>query len=127
LLVECEPGARILTDDRAVVTLRDGEPIVWGSPWPGAAQIAESMDAPLSTVLFIRHGAACVARTVPPREAFRRIVNTLSIPLWEPARCASALAVVDAIVSRARLVELTYPLTPAAASWLIDIAHGAGR
>lgn len=125
LLVEHEPGARILTDDRAVVTLRDGEPIVWGSPWPGAAQIAESMEAPLSTVLFIRHGASCVARAVPSREGFRRIVNTLSIPLWEPARCAGALEVIDAIVSRARLVEVAYPLTAGAASWLADIAQGA--
>ena len=124
LLVEHEPRARILTDDRAVVTLRDGEPIVWGSPWPGAAQIAESMEAPLAAVLFIRHGASCAARTVHPREAFRRIVNTLSIPLWEPARCAGALEVIDAIVSRARLVEVAYPLTASAATWLLDIARG---
>jgi hypothetical protein len=127
LLAAHEPGARVLTDDRAVVTLRGGDPIVWGSPWPGAAQIAESMEAPLSTVLFIRHGGSCVARTVPPREAFRRIVNTLSIPLWEPARCAGALEVVDAIVTRARLVEVAYPLNAGTASWLIETAQGADQ
>jgi len=127
LLVENAADARILTDDRAVVTLSNDSPVVWGSPWPGAAQIAESVEAPLSTVMFIRHGASCVARPVHPREAFRRIVNTLSIPLWEPARCAGALEVIDAIVSRARLVEVAYPLTGHAARWLLEIAQGGER
>ena len=58
-----------------------------------------------------------------PAEAFRRIVNTLSMPLWEPARCGRALEVTDAIVSRAQLLELTFPPTNEAARWVATQAE----
>ena len=65
--------------------------------------------------MFIRHGNAVGLRAVSPGEAFRRMVNSLSMPLWEPARCGRALEIVDAIVSQAMLVEATYPPTADAA------------
>jgi len=112
-------GPAMLTDDRAVVTLGEGGLSVWGSPWPGAARIAGSGPARLTTVMFIRHGAKMALRDIRPSDAFRRIVNTVSMPLWEPARCGRALEIIDAIVTTARLVEATYPPTAAAADWLI--------
>ena len=118
LLVENVGGLQVLTDDRAIVTLDDAGVTLWGSPWPGAARIAGSGGAPLRTVVFIRHGAVCEWRRVAPAEAFRRIVNTLSMPLWEPARCGHALEVVDAIVSNAELVEIHYPPTADGAQWV---------
>ena len=47
-------------------------------------------------------GNAVALRDVSPGEAFRRMVNSLSMPLWEPARCGRALEIVDAIVSGSR-------------------------
>jgi hypothetical protein len=120
LLVRHVPDVDVLTDDRAVITLDDGELTVWGSPWPGAAQIAGAGSAPLTTVVFIRHDASCSMRRVPPADAFRRIVNTLSMPVWEPARCGRALEIVDAIVSSVELLEFAYPPTPEAAVWLAE-------
>ena len=114
------PDVDVLTDDRAIITLDDDGLTLWGSPWPGAAQIAGAGSAPLATVVFIRRGASCSRRRVRPADAFRRIVNTLSMPVWEPARCGRALEIVDAIVSNAELLELAYPPTPEAAVWLAD-------
>jgi len=110
LLRDNAPAVDLLTDDRAIVTLTDCLTL-WGSPWPGSARVAGSGSAPLSVVMFIRHGKAVGLRDVSPGEAFRRMVNSLSMPLWEPARCARALEIVDAIVSQAALVEATYPPT----------------
>jgi hypothetical protein len=115
----------LLTDDRAIVTLDDDSLKVWGSPWPGAARIAGVSEASLETVVFIRHAATCALREIPPREVFRRILNTLSMPLWEPARCGRALEIVDAIVTRARLVEASYPVTADAARWLARELRGS--
>jgi hypothetical protein len=114
LLRDNAPAIGLLTDDRAIVTL-DERLTLWGSPWPGAARIAGSGAAPLSVVMFIRHGNAVALREVTPGEAFRRIVNSLSMPLWEPTRCGRALELVDAIVSGTALVEATYPPTADAA------------
>lgn len=119
------PAATLLTDDRAIVTLDDDSLKVWGSPWPGAARIAGVSEASLETVVFIRHAATCALREIPPREVFRRILNTLSMPLWEPARCGRALEIVDAIVTRARLVEASYPVTADAARWLARELRGS--
>ena len=119
------PDVRVLTDDRAIVTVDSSGVTAWGSPWPGAARVASSESARLSTVVFIRHGSACGAREVPARDAFRRIVNTLSMPLWEPARCGSALDIVDALVTRTRLLEIAFPPTPAGARWVLDVVHRA--
>src|SRR5690349_879757 len=40
------PSARLLTDDRATVTLTD-RLTLWGSPWAGAARVADGGSAPL--------------------------------------------------------------------------------
>ena len=120
LLGRAHASVELLTDDRAIVTLTSDSVRLWGSPWPGAARIAGTASAPLTTVVFIRRGASVARREVAPNEAFRRILNTLSMPLWEPARCGRALEIVDAIVSNARLLELTYPPTEAAAEWLAN-------
>jgi hypothetical protein len=117
----CEQPSRVavLTDDRAIVTLDGNALTVWGSPWPGAARIAGAGAAPLETVVFIRHGAAVGIKRVAPRDAFRRMLNTMSMPLWEPARCGRALEILDAVVSRATLLEASYPPTASAARWLV--------
>ena len=114
LLRDNAPAVDLLTDDRAIVTLEDSLTL-WGSPWPGSARVAGSASAPLSAVMFIRHGNTVALRDVSPGEAFRRMVNSLSMPLWEPARCDRALEIVDAIVSQATLVEAAYPPTADAA------------
>jgi hypothetical protein len=114
LLRDNAPAVNLLTDDRAIVTLQDSLTL-WGSPWPGSARVAGSGSAPLSAVMFIRHGNAVALRDVSAGEAFRRIMNSLSMPLWEPARCGRALEIVDAIVSQATLVEAAYPPTADAA------------
>lgn len=111
LLSATDASINVLTDDRAIVTMDRPGVRVWGSPWPGAARIAGSGSAHLTTVVFIRHGEPARCRSVTASDAFRRLVNTLSVPLWEPERCDGALAVVDAIVSHARLIELTFPPT----------------
>ena len=120
LLAEHGPAVSILTDDRAIVTTTEHGVDVWGSPWPGAARIAGTASAALSTVVFIRHGPECGVRHVRPGEAFRRIVHTLSMPLWEPARCGTALGVVDAIVSQSRLLEVAFPPTPQGVEWVME-------
>jgi len=125
LLQRHVPEITVLTDDRAVVTRGADGLALWGSPWPGAARIASGKSASLATIVFIRHGRFCAVRPVTAREAFRRIVNTLSMPLWEPARCGSALEIVDALVSRSRLVELTYPPTEAGARWVVEVVQRA--
>jgi hypothetical protein len=114
LLRDNAPAIDVLTDDRAIVTLGHSLTL-WGSPWPGAARVAGSGGAPLEAVMFINHGNAVALREVTRGEAFRRIVSSLSMPLWEPARCGRALELVDAIVSRTTLVEATYPPTADAA------------
>jgi hypothetical protein len=119
LLRDAMPDCEVLTDDRAIVTL-DDRLKVWGSPWPGAAGIATPGGAPLGVILFIRREPAMSVRAVRSADAFRRVVNTLSMPLWEPARCGRALDIVHAIVTRPVVVEAAYAPTSDAVRGLYD-------
>lgn len=126
LLMEQVAPPEVLTDDRAIITLDGAALTVWGSPWPGAARVAAPGSAQLTTVVFITHGSTRALRPVKASDAFRRIINMLSMPLWEPARCGRALEIVDAIVSRTRLIEATYPPAGDAARWLLaELGAGA--
>lgn len=118
LLARQAPDVEVLTDDRAIVAF-DEHLTIWGSPWPGAAQIASGESALFAILMFIRHGSGYAIRSVSAGEAFRRVINALSMPLWEPARVGRALEIVDAMVTRAPIVEVTYTPTDDVARHLV--------
>lgn len=49
-------GATILSDDRVVLRLRDGQVWVYGTPWHGEEEFASPESAPLSKIFVLAHG-----------------------------------------------------------------------
>lgn len=57
-----DEGATILSDDRVVLRLRDGQVWVYGTPWHGEDAFAAPASAPLSRIFFLDHGPGNRAR-----------------------------------------------------------------
>ena len=84
----------------------------------------DAADAPR----LINHDDAVVL-DVRPRDAVRRLLSTLALPLWHAEEMDRALALMERAVLAAPALEVSYPPTPAAAEWIIErvserIGHG---
>lgn len=50
------PGVRLLSDDRIVVRREGDGFVMYGTPWHGEADLAESLKAPLDAIFFLERG-----------------------------------------------------------------------
>ena len=86
-----QPGVRVLSDDRIIVRMNDGVPIMSGTPWHGDAGLAEQAStrlhriylleqAPVNQILPLAHANAAAelfARSFVPYHDAIGIANTL--------------------------------------------------
>ena len=112
--------ASMLSDDRVAVAFDRDSVSLWGTPWPGDAEIMGTGRGTLFAVVFPRHGSATTLRPVSGPDAAKRLMNTLALPLWDGELLAQALGWIDRLVSEALLFEYEYPPTVDAAESLID-------
>lgn len=108
-----EAGAVIQSDDRIALTTEQGAVTAWGTPWYSAAHFASGEGAPLRGVVFPERGVAePTVRAVPRREALRRLMRSLSLPLWSPELIDFALEVTTSVLASAEAVSLAYTPGP---------------
>lgn len=59
----------ILSDDRVILRLRDGELWMYGTPWHGEAAFASNSGAKLTRIFILQHGARNGVLSLPPVQA----------------------------------------------------------
>ena len=109
----------VLNDDRVALTLEPNGLHGWATPWPGSAGIWGEGGGPLGVVAFIGRGARSIA-PVTARDALRRLLETLALPLWSPKGMDEGLAFVERLIAEVPVVELRYPLEPDTAVWVVE-------
>jgi hypothetical protein len=121
LLQRAGAPVTLLSDDRIAVTLeRDGtDARVWGTPWPGDANVIGASDGPLRAMVLLRHAEQTSLTPLAPRDAARRLMETLVLPLWSPRHMPDALEFVHHLLGAAPMFQFEYPPTPEAVEWLI--------
>ena len=62
-------SAEILSDDRIILRLHDGELWMYGTPWHGDAQFASPGRARISRIFVLRHGRSNLIRHLPKARA----------------------------------------------------------
>jgi hypothetical protein len=85
-------GARVLSDDRVVLTRRASGHDAHGTPWHGEGRFAAPLAAPLRALFFIRHGEASRAVPVRTADAAARLFARSFPPPWDRAAVARTLA-----------------------------------
>lgn len=111
-------AARVLSDDRlAMIAGLEGMRI-WGTPWPSAANLADSGDAPLRALVFVRRGDVPTVRELRASEALRRVLRTLALPFWSHSLLERAFPLVDRLVGETPAFEFSYAPSPGA-GWML--------
>jgi len=63
------PGVRILSDDRIILRVHEGQIWMYGTPWHGDAGIASPDSAPLSGIYLLEHGTSNERTLLAPGQA----------------------------------------------------------
>jgi hypothetical protein len=113
-------GARVLSDDRAIVTMTNDQPLVWGSPWHGSHRKGAAANAPLCGVfLLAQHLEDSIAPLAPARalgEIFVRLIH----PTIDADETASVLEALGTLVAQLPVHELRFRPTPRAFRLAVD-------
>src|SRR3954471_2637212 len=94
-----ERNARILSDDRVIVTRHDGEFRLHGTPWHGEAGLACNASAQLKAIFLIQHGTHNELVRVSPSQASAELFARSFVPWYRPEALGFSLGFMQAIVS----------------------------
>ena len=101
--------ARVLNDDRAIMTRDKGGFRLWGTPWHG--DLAEVAPGPvrLAGVFFLGRGPEPSARRLSPPEVVSGLLERGFTPLWDPAGAAFTLELLSELAASVPCVEIRGP------------------
>ena len=112
-------GVYRLSDDRIALTREASGLRAWGTPWPGDERVIGAGDGRLGAIVLLRHAASTGLTDVDRRQAARRVMETLVLPLWDRTLLPGALEYVDRLIDEIPVLELAYPPTVEAATWFV--------
>ncbi len=116
-------GARILSDDRIALRLRDGVLQAHGTPWHGDAPLSEPAAARVAALHVIRHAKDVVAEPLAGASAAAAVLGNAFLPAHDPAGAAAALEFAARLVERAPVIRLGFPKDER----LVRYAFGSAR
>jgi len=86
-----QPGCSVLSDDRIILRLRDGVPMMYGTPWHGDAGLAEQASAPVSQIFLLEHGDRNEILPLAPARATAELFARTFVPYHSPSGLAHTL------------------------------------
>jgi hypothetical protein len=101
-------GATILSDDRVVLRLRDGQVWVHGTPWHGEDEFAAPASAPLSRIFFLDHGPENRVRPMRGVAALAQLLACSFPPFYDEAGMTFTLELLASIIDRVPCVGLSF-------------------
>jgi hypothetical protein len=101
-------GARVLSDDRAIITLENGVPVVWGSPWHGSHRKGTAARVPLRGVFLLAQDNMNSLAPLQPATALGEIFVRLIHPTVDASETAAVLDAVGMLVARLPVHELRF-------------------
>jgi len=78
-----ENKATVLNDDRIIVREKNGELLMYGTPWPGDFKKVSSKGLPIRKLFFLRHGENNSAVPKNSTEAVLMLLTRCFPPIWD--------------------------------------------
>lgn len=107
-------GARILSDDRTIITLEGGVPTAWGTPWHGSFARTSSGCAPVHSISLLVQDQEDRLAVIPAQRAFKETFVRLIQPRITAAEVDRTLATLEEVITRVPVNELHFRPTAAA-------------
>jgi len=99
-LWQSQSSARILSDDRIILRVQDGEIWMHGTPWHGDAGIALPESALLSRIYLLEHGGAPQLSPVSQGRAAAELFARSFVPQYAAQPLAFSLSFIDQVTRR---------------------------
>lgn len=119
------PNATILSDDRIIVRLEDGEVYIYGTPWHGEAKLAANLRVPLRAILVLERGVENRLIPLAPVEAVALLLARAFPPFHSGTAMANALQLLADVVERVPCYRFPFMPgagAPGAAGALLEVA-----
>jgi hypothetical protein len=101
-------GAHVLSDDRAIITLEDGQPVLWGSPWHGSHRKGDATSAPLRGIFLLVQDDENSVVSVPRSRALGEMFVRTIHPSVDATETVSVLDALATVVSKIPVHELRF-------------------
>jgi hypothetical protein len=119
-------GARVLSDDRSIVSVRNGTPTVWGTPWHGTHRRGSPEAVPLTAMFLLVQDRQDRTARISPARATGELLVRLIHPGAGPRDMERLLDGVVEVATRVPMAELRFRPTVAAFHLATDFARRAG-
>jgi hypothetical protein len=103
-----ENQARVLNDDRIIVSEKNGEFLMYGTPWPGDFKKVSSKEVPIRRLFFLRHGKKNWAVPKEGREAVLMLLTRCFPPIWDKKGMEYTIDLGHHLVNKIPCYELSF-------------------
>lgn len=107
-------GATIPTDDRTIITVRDGLPAAWGTPWHGSLVRKSPEGAPLRRIYLLQKAPEDRCEPMASGRAIKELFVRLIQPRLDGFEVQRTLEVLEKLVERVPVAVLHFRPTSAA-------------
>lgn len=119
-LWQAEPEVEVLSDDRVILRIEDGQVNIYGTPWHGSAQVASPARAALAHIFIIKHAARNQLTPLSARQAFTSLLVRSFPPYWNAGSMAQATQTLSQVSLSTESHELGFVPDPTVVTWIKD-------
>jgi hypothetical protein len=119
-LWERVPGSTVLSDDRIIVRREEEGWWIYGTPWHGEADLAETARAPLAAVLLLEKARQVSFTSLAPVEAVTELLARSFVAYHCPARLERALACIERLAGEVPCLRFFFVPTPGAVQSILE-------
>ncbi|HEY8670818.1 MAG TPA: hypothetical protein VIL63_08265 [Terriglobales bacterium] len=101
-------GPEILSDDRVILRLHDGELWMYGTPWHGEAAFASAGRAKLERIFILEHGEGNRMRMLPKAHAVGELFARCFPPFHSPAGLENTLQFLSRVANTVPCYEFHF-------------------
>jgi hypothetical protein len=103
-----QPGCVVLGEDTAIVTMKDGRPWLYGTPWHQDPGRCAPLGVPLAGMFLLSHGGENRVMTNGQAEGAARLLGNCLLPLYQRGAMQAILEGIDKVSGCVPIYELAF-------------------
>ena len=90
---------KILNDDSPAIRFRDGNPLIFGTPWSGSSNLHYNGSAPLNAIILLQQASKNSIKQISNQEAIAKLMPRVFLPYYDEDMMNKACDVFEKIIS----------------------------